>query len=281
MSFLLIVLIFFVVGIITVRGIGSLGNLTRTIYEHPLVVSNASLGAALNIARIHRDMKDVVFAESPDELDSVLRKVTEGEQKVYQQLDIIRKNILGGEGKEFERVTRELFTNWQPIREEVIQLVKSGNTKDAILITKGKGANHVFLLETRMLELANYARKKADTLIASNQTIQGNLEKNTFILIFLGVVLSIIIAFVVTKRILKTEKILKDKNNTLQKALDEIKTLRGIIPICMYCKKIKGDKNVWDKLEEYIEKHSDADFSHGICPDCLKIQLEEVKRIKE
>lgn len=66
-----------------------------------------------------------------------------------------------------------------------------------------------------------------------------------------------------------------------QKALSEIKMLCGIIPICMYCKKIKGDKDVWDKLEAYIEEHSDADFTHGICPDCLKTQLEEVKRIKK
>jgi len=56
----------------------------------------------------------------------------------------------------------------------------------------------------------------------------------------------------------------------LQEALSEIKTLRGIIPICMYCHKIKADMGDWNKLETYIEKHSDADFTHGICPDCLE-----------
>jgi hypothetical protein len=63
----------------------------------------------------------------------------------------------------------------------------------------------------------------------------------------------------------------------LREALDEIKTLRGIIPICMYCKKIKSEKGIWDQLEIYIEEHSDADFSHGICPDCYKIQLDKLK----
>ena len=66
----------------------------------------------------------------------------------------------------------------------------------------------------------------------------------------------------------------------LQKALDEIKTLRGIIPICSYCKKIKSEKGIWDQLEIYIEEHSDADFSHGMCPDCYKIQLEKFKKDK-
>jgi PAS domain S-box-containing protein len=54
----------------------------------------------------------------------------------------------------------------------------------------------------------------------------------------------------------------------LQKALDEIKTLEGIVPICSSCKKIRDDKGYWNLLESYIEKHSDASFSHSMCPDC-------------
>ncbi len=48
----------------------------------------------------------------------------------------------------------------------------------------------------------------------------------------------------------------------------EIKTLRGIVPICSHCKKIRDDKGYWNHLEAYIQKHSDASFSHGICPEC-------------
>ena len=54
----------------------------------------------------------------------------------------------------------------------------------------------------------------------------------------------------------------------LQKALAEIKTLRGIIPICANCKKIRDDKGFWNQLEAFIHEHSDAEFSHGICPQC-------------
>ncbi len=54
----------------------------------------------------------------------------------------------------------------------------------------------------------------------------------------------------------------------LQSALAEIKTLKGIVPICSNCKKIRDDSGYWDILESYIQKHSDASFSHGICPDC-------------
>lgn len=54
----------------------------------------------------------------------------------------------------------------------------------------------------------------------------------------------------------------------LKKALDEIKTLQGIVPICAICKKIRDDKGYWNLLEAYIEERSDASFSHGMCPEC-------------
>lgn len=54
----------------------------------------------------------------------------------------------------------------------------------------------------------------------------------------------------------------------LQKALEEIKTLSGIVPICSQCKKIRDDKGYWNLIETYIEKHSEASFSHGMCPEC-------------
>ena len=54
----------------------------------------------------------------------------------------------------------------------------------------------------------------------------------------------------------------------LQDALSEIKTLRGILPICAKCKKIRDDQGYWKRIEEYIQNHTDAMFSHGICPKC-------------
>ena len=61
----------------------------------------------------------------------------------------------------------------------------------------------------------------------------------------------------------------------LEKALTEIKTLRGIIPICSYCKVIRNDEGAWEQLEAYITHHSDAQFSHGICPKCsAKVRKE-------
>lgn len=62
----------------------------------------------------------------------------------------------------------------------------------------------------------------------------------------------------------------------LQKAINEIKTLRGILPLCSFCKKIRDDKGYWNQLEAYLSKHSDADLSHGVCPDCARLHYPEV-----
>jgi PleD family two-component response regulator len=61
---------------------------------------------------------------------------------------------------------------------------------------------------------------------------------------------------------------LEEKNNKLQKTLDEIKTLQGIIPICASCKNIRDDEGFWKQVEVYFTERSDAMFSHSVCPDC-------------
>jgi len=58
-------------------------------------------------------------------------------------------------------------------------------------------------------------------------------------------------------------------NAELVQALDEVKTLQGILPICSYCKNIRNDAGAWEQLEAYVSRHSGAQFSHGLCPDCL------------
>lgn len=64
---------------------------------------------------------------------------------------------------------------------------------------------------------------------------------------------------------------LEEKNRQLQEALDNIKTLSGLLPICANCKKIRDDDGYWHDVAVYVRDHSDAEFTHGICPDCLKI----------
>ncbi len=56
----------------------------------------------------------------------------------------------------------------------------------------------------------------------------------------------------------------------LQEALAKVKTLSGMLPICASCKKIRDDKGYWNQIESYLLEHSEAEFSHGFCPECMK-----------
>lgn len=73
----------------------------------------------------------------------------------------------------------------------------------------------------------------------------------------------------VGRRIVALQDTLTEKIRELNEALASIRTLHGILPICSFCKKIRDDREEWRKLEEYVSAHSEAQFSHGICPDCM------------
>ena len=74
----------------------------------------------------------------------------------------------------------------------------------------------------------------------------------------------------VGKRMVELQATLADKVKELQKALNEVRTLRGLIPICAQCKKIRDDKGFWQQVESYVCNHTEAEFTHGICPECFK-----------
>jgi DNA-binding response OmpR family regulator len=72
-------------------------------------------------------------------------------------------------------------------------------------------------------------------------------------------------------RVLGLQEKLTERVAELQTALSSVKQLRGLLPICSYCKRIRGDNEYWQQLEAYISDHSDAQFSHGICPPCFEV----------
>ena len=75
----------------------------------------------------------------------------------------------------------------------------------------------------------------------------------------------------------KLKSDLHDRIAELELALERINRLEGIIPVCMYCHKIRTEKNSWDLFEKYLQEHTDAEFSHGICPACLNEKFPDKK----
>src|SRR6266545_6151814 len=82
-------------------------------------------------------------------------------------------------------------------------------------------------------------------------------------------------------RVLTLQEKLAERVDELQGALSSVKQLRGLLPICSYCKRIRGDDSYWQQVENYIAQHSDAQFSHGICPTCfttISAEIDEMSR---
>ncbi len=91
------------------------------------------------------------------------------------------------------------------------------------------------------------------------------------------------------RQLKQNEEALREERDRLQQYIDTVKVLSGLLPICASCKKIRDDKGYWSQVETYIERHSDAQFTHGICPECAQrlypemfagVDAEKLKREK-
>lgn len=86
------------------------------------------------------------------------------------------------------------------------------------------------------------------------------------------------------QRMVDLERSLAERVRDLEQALEEVATLRRLLPICMYCKSIRNEQQVWDEIEEYLREHANADCTHSICPTCyddrVRPMLDEMHREK-
>ncbi len=221
-GFSLVISLFIVIGSVSNLEMRTLSNLTRTLYNHPLVVSNAALTANVEIIKIHRSMKDVVLLGHRSTIDTAIIAVNESEGNVYRQLDIVSKNILGKKGQKLEAETRKLFSDWKEIREEVISLVQTGQREKAAIITMGKGADHVALLETKALELTSYARRKADGFMENAENVISRIHRTSIILIVSGALFSAVIAFYTIRKKRITKEKVRENLNLVQSVIEGV-----------------------------------------------------------
>jgi len=128
-------------------------------------------------------------------------------------------------------------------------------------LTKSKGAtlnsNHVIARDGTELLLEWHGR----------QVFKGNGELDYFWCVGIGITMR-------KKAEEERERLIAE----LQESLAKVKMLSGLLPICASCKKIRDDKGYWNQIEVYIREHSEAKFSHGICPDCTKKLYPDLNR---
>jgi len=114
-------------------------------------------------------------------------------------------------------------------------------------------------------ELVLQQQREGEAAIAQLQLLERG------VLLITVVVLAVMALFIFRPMVVRLRQFLFEREKLiaeLQTALANVKTLHGLIPICAGCKKIRDDHGYWNKLEDYIQQHSHADFTHGLCPEC-------------
>lgn len=206
-------------------GMKKIATAMYKIFQHPLKVSNAALTIQVDIYKIHRDMKDIVLSHSTQERKRLATEVDIHEQRVYKNLNIIEKNILGEEGLSLQKETKQLFTAWRPIHNEVISLMNSNQTKEAIAITQGKEALHVLKLETSALKLYHYAQNKATEFTTESK---GDFEKLETIMLLTGIVFLLIFIAIGSFIVYRISHFI-NKNEHLKNVLSVIRDVNQLI----------------------------------------------------
>ena len=277
LSYCLLISIFISYDFYAIYDINIISSLTRIIYNHPLIVSNASLQANISILKIHRDMKDVVLFDSSERIRRSIDNVNTQEKQVYRYLDVVRNTILGDQGKRLENEARILFGAWRPIREEVISLVHTGQRTKAADITFGRGADHVAKLEEKMLGLMNYARAKAASFLKEAEKTHSRIKITSIVFLLSGIFASLLIAIFTLKRTESAENELRESRQLLVNAIDFAPIGMVLIePEGRYYKANKAFSELTGYSNKELAKMTYQDLTH---PDDYGVGPEVVQKL--
>jgi methyl-accepting chemotaxis protein len=198
-AFVVLLLLLIFVSIFSMTRMYSLAEFTTEMYEHPFTVSNAVRDAEINMIKMHHGMKDVTLAENRDQLEQAVEEVDRLEKLVYKELDTVKKQFLGEE--ELVVSLRENFTNWKPIRDEVILLTRQNQKAPAAAITKGKGARYIAKLTEEMKFFSDSSGNKAAEFLKEAHRSEDNSIIIVSIIDLIAILGAIVIGYLLTRSI--------------------------------------------------------------------------------
>ncbi|MFH1139318.1 MAG: response regulator [Pseudomonadota bacterium] len=169
--------LFVALGAMCVEAVRTMSESTAMLYEHPLSVSNAALNASMSVKSIQSKMSDLQLAQGAFDIREIVEEIRRSEAELIELLDIVRKDILGEEGRELERQTRRLVMGWKPLRDLAVALAVQGKPRETVKIAMDAGADQGLLLETRTRELNTYARRKAEAIISAAEAYERRVWK--------------------------------------------------------------------------------------------------------
>jgi class 3 adenylate cyclase len=186
-------------GGLTLSQMRDIAGQANLLFRHPFTVTRAVAGVELQILKIHREMKDLAHTLDPEDVQQHLARVVAHEKEALRQLEIARERFLG-DPEEVRRV-HDALVAWRPIRQEVGWLRMQGRFAGAEAITRGKGAEHVALLERELGTLKSFAQGKAVASIARSEAIFQEALTSALFLLAGAALFGTIIAVAITRSI--------------------------------------------------------------------------------
>ena len=199
LSFLAVIFLVFVLGFEAINQVKSLADLSRQMYQHPFIVSNAALEANEEIHEIRQHLLEIILTKSAAELEISIPHINQHEAKVYKQLETVKANFLG-DPSQIEELIKS-FEVWKPVRSEIIDLVRAGRHEDARLMVmeQAEGGKHFARLTGQMDDLIAVARAKADEFVSKGQDAR-NRSLAVLLVMIVAIILVTMVIFVITAK---------------------------------------------------------------------------------
>lgn len=207
-------LVFSSFGLFVAYQMNQLVNVTKKIYEDPLQVSNASMEVRTDLIKMYTIVGNIVNSVNELDFQHWILEASISEQRIYTNLDIIKKHTTTTAAQEYEKETRKLYREWSNKRAEITKLISKGNRKEAFQISQENDPRYLDQLVCDLIELDSITKDTATKLVSQSTQIQNN-QRNTLITLMISIsIISFMLFYVVIKSILDPIAALKNAMHT-------------------------------------------------------------------
>ncbi len=198
-GFSIVLLFSLLIAFISLIQLRKISSYTELIYSHPLTVSNKVKDIQINISIIHRSMNDIVAAKDSDYLNNSIKLIAHYDSLIHLDFDIVKERFLGD--KSLVESTYKAYLDWEINRNRVIELKKDGNYKETLRLKESKGLEQLTVLFERAKVLTDFAQSEAYEFYQNSRKIEKQVMLRFFLSISALLILSIIIALVISNNI--------------------------------------------------------------------------------
>jgi len=233
-----------------------------------------------NVMSIQNGMRDFVTMGDAVALASSQRCIKLEPQLYDQLVKLTRDNPAQQQRlKALSAAMKDLF-NYDG---RLIDIYKQRGA-EAVLRTEQTGEGQIVAARARdiLTVFSTEEQKLLDARDAAEQSDYFNVERLLIVGSVLAAILLVLANLMVGREMARRRRVEIEREKLigeLQQSLAQVKTLSGLIPICAWCKSVRNDQGYWQSVEQYVHSHSDASFSHSICPSCREKFKDEIAKI--